>query len=113
MSSTIMNFVDRIFGDEIVYEETDGRNHAYRKDLAPAASQWSSNQSGDEHAALIFICPCGCGSVHAIPVSKGEKTEKNWFWDGHAEQPTLSPSIQCLTPCRWHGHLVAGIFIQC
>ena len=31
-----------------------------------------------------------------------------WDWDGNAEAPTLSPSINCERHCGWHGYIRAG-----
>lgn len=87
-------------------EWEDGR--LYRRDLAPGSACWN-----DRNLAFDFVCPCGCATVHVLPTCTGVKKDKAWLWDGNVEKPTLSPSIQCTTPCKWHGYLKAGVFQQC
>lgn len=43
----------------------------------------------------------------------GKSDEQAWRWDGNLEQPTLTPSIQKMNGCRWHGYLVGGQFQGC
>lgn len=31
-----------------------------------------------------------------------------WDWDGNAEAPTFSPSVNCESACGWHGYIRAG-----
>jgi hypothetical protein len=93
--------------DDAVWHE----NRQYRRDLPPGAAHWIGSLTND-HAVLDFTCPCGCGVVHAVSVCRGTKTERSWLWDGDIENPTLTPSIQCLSPCGWHGYLTAGEFKQ-
>ena len=96
------------FDDENFGRDPNGR--MYRKDLAPGSAHWLSNVAGDPHACLDFVCPCGCGLVHAIPVSQGIKADHAWLWDGNIEKPTLTASILCTGPCGWHGYLTGGVF---
>jgi hypothetical protein len=93
--------------------ERDEQDNMIRRDLAPGSACWVGNQSGDSHAALNFSCPCGCGVVHGVPVCRDVKVDGAWFWDGNVEKPTLTPSIQSLSACRWHGFLTSGVFMQC
>lgn len=111
MTDIPLRFVENVLSweDDAVYEE--GRQ--YRRDLAPGSASWIGGGDGNPNAALDFTCPCGCGSVHVISVSVGEKKPHHWLWNGNIEKPTLTPSIQCLTPCRWHGFLTDGVFKQC
>lgn len=90
----------------------DDQGRQDRLDLPPGACQWSEDQSG-ETAGLHFVCPCGCGKTHAVTVNKGKKVEHAWEWNGDLEKPTLTPSIQCLSACRWHGYLTNGVFRPC
>jgi hypothetical protein len=85
-----------------------------RKDLPPGSAMWLGRYGGPEDAvgALDFICPCGCGTVHAIRIRPCED-RPSWEWDGNRDKPTLKPSIQCNTPCKWHGYLTAGVFEPC
>lgn len=43
----------------------------------------------------------------------GSTTEQSWKWDGNEQKPTLSPSVQKLSGCRWHGWLQGGVFRSC
>ncbi len=72
---------------------------------------------------MIFVCPCGCGAHGALafdnrPADYLAKhpdmaVRPQWHWDGNHENPTLTPSIQRNTGCRWHGFLHAGVFEEC
>jgi hypothetical protein len=62
-----------------------------------------------EVKGFAIRCPCGCGDEGWIPVTIGER---GWQWDGNREAPTLSPSLQQLGPCKWHGFLRAGQWEQ-
>lgn len=79
-----------------------------RHDLAPGSAQWSLNTK-DEIVGLCFICPCGCGSIGDLSIVAGYGGP-TWTFDGDYEKPTLKPSIQKTSPCRWHGYLTSGVF---
>ena len=89
----------------------EGGSEPYRKDLPAGAWDWRMADDGKTRY-LNFTCPCGCGVASMIPVTTVPGGH-GWKWDGNEEKPTLSPSIQKLTPCRWHGYLRAGIFEKC
>jgi hypothetical protein len=57
---------------------------------------------------LNFVCPCGCGEVLGVGFKPG-----SWTFDGNLDAPTVTPSIQHLDGCRWHGFLTAGEFKTC
>ncbi len=80
--------------------------------LKPGTAEWYANAYGNEHAGLVYVCPCGCGNVSAISVKLGEKVDGAWRWDGNVEKPTLLPSIR-KTSCAWHGYLTEGVFVPC
>lgn len=79
-----------------------------------------------ETGRLNFYCPRGHGVCGAIIIGNGFKPSgpKTWQWDGNAESPTLTPSINCLTGktgnpnfpeeeyagCGWHAYLQNGEF---
>lgn len=66
-----------------------------------------------EGPSLVFACPDGCGDVTAVPVSSPDRASEaatSWTWDGNREAPTLTPSINRLDGCRWHGFLKAGVW---
>jgi hypothetical protein len=62
---------------------------------------------------LLFACP-GCGRMGAIGAKAGKKAKDYWkIESGELTEPeklTLSPSINCVGCCGWHGHLRAGVF---
>lgn len=83
--------------------DTDG--FSYRKDLPPGTASWAIN-SKNETASLIFTCPSGCGRIENVPIANSE--QKGWTWDGNVQAPTLQPSIQIISGCKWHGYLIKG-----
>lgn len=77
---------------------------------------WNFTNLGDESKTWIwFGCPCGDGELAGIPVKKGShhSQEKAWGWNGDEEKPTLTPSIQRMGGCNWHGYLTNGEFKSC
>jgi hypothetical protein len=98
--------VNSMEGEDIFQDPKD--NSLWTKTLAPGMAWWV-NGSDDKRSGLRFVCPCGCGSVGFTPIRPGY-TGSSWQWDGNEAQPTLTPSIQKLTPCRWHGYLTKGEF---
>lgn len=109
MREVPIRFAEKSLFDGVEY--VDG--HAYNRQFQAGDARWLSNVDGEPNAALQFICPCGCHSLHCVSTHKGEKVERAWLWNGNVEKPTLTPSIQCTTPCRWHGFLTDGVFKQC
>ena len=91
----------------------------FRKDLSPGTIQWSVYEMGPDdekksYRSMWFVCPCGCGNNSAIPiVHPSSAVKEGWTWDGNEQLPTLTPSIQKLVSCHWHGHLTKGIFTPC
>lgn len=101
MSGVPINFVDSVLD----FPEDHAGGRLYRKDLPPGSAFLDL-----EYSHLEFTCPCGCGTTHCIPLCEGEKIAHAWLWNGNKEKPTLTPSIFCQTPCKWHGYLTDGIF---
>lgn len=64
---------------------------------------------------LDYFCPCGkCKQSSYLPFRDNElTTEPSWIFDGNMGSPSLTPSIQRTTSCRWHGYLTNGKFIEC
>lgn len=83
----------------------------YRADLKPGTAEWSQGQDR-RIAALLFVCPCGCGNLSAVTVRQGFDGGKHWKWNGNVHKPTLTPSIQQTGPCKWHGFLTDGVFVS-
>ncbi len=72
-------------------------------------------QAPDEGApwGVSFICPCGCGNEGWLNFRRHDDPS-GWEWDGNREAPTLSPSVlQSGMPCKWHGYLRGGEWVEC
>lgn len=41
---------------------------------------------------IAYWCP-GCGYAHSIGVDQALSNGARWTWDGNAERPTFSPSV--------------------
>jgi hypothetical protein len=88
---------------------------SYEEMLKPGDSMWSGSENPDEFPGrLMFICPCGCGSVAGIKVAG----EHKWEWNGDFDKPTCTPSILINAHrdppgCGWHGYLTDGVFRSC
>lgn len=65
---------------------------------------------GNPRTITGIICNCpGCGVHGHMRVGETKPSESpSWQWDGNEEEPTLSPSVNCVGCCGWHGHLIAG-----
>jgi Family of unknown function (DUF6527) len=62
----------------------------------------------NEHAAVGFDCPDGCGSRRFVPVEKGHGHVWQVVGDFSFEDLTLSPSIQVTSGCKTHFHIKHG-----
>lgn len=65
----------------------------------------------DDGKFILFICPNGqrCGvDISEAPRGTGDPPE--WGWDGNYDAPTLTPSINCIGGCGWHGFITKGEF---
>ena len=62
----------------------------------------------DPVEGIALKCPC-CARETYIPLQEPGPV---WKWDGNKEKPTLSPSIQFVGGCRWHGWLRGGEFVN-
>jgi hypothetical protein len=75
----------------------------------PGAFCFEANEKG-----LIYNCPCGCEVTGFIPFKgKDHGYPTVWDFDGNLDKPTLTPSIQRLSGCKWHGFMTAGIWRSC
>ena len=109
MSTVTISWDPKVNTHEGMEAAPDGQ--LFRKDVAPGAAWWGRGRSGDqfvENAVLRFACPCGCGTIGAMPITHWDPN--GWTWNGNKELPTTTPSIQMLSPCRWHGYLTDGVF---
>lgn len=77
----------------------------------PGAFTFYTRYSDPENkiAGLLFKCPCGCGDTCGINFH--EDFEPRWDWDGNKEKPTVSPSIQRIGDCKWHGWFEEGRWV--
>ena len=78
---------------------------------SPGAYKFGSRPDG--RLWLNYICPCGCGRLGGVQISVDGQRPRVWAWDGNRDVPTLSPSIQHMDDCRWHGWLRNGEWITC
>jgi len=62
---------------------------------------------------MILACP-GCGHVSGMRVGPSKPDESpSWQLTGPPDAPTLTPSVNCVGCCKWHGFLKAGVFESC
>lgn len=64
----------------------------------------------NENKSIIFMCPSGCGQIRTVPLFPYDG-HPHWNWDGNVDSPTLTPSIQVVLECRWHGFLTKGEWV--
>lgn len=70
-----------------------------------------------EDGHFIFACP-GCGRFGGIRTGSPKPSESpSWgITEGSVDDPTslsLTPSINCVGCCGWHGYLTKGIYKSC
>lgn len=84
-------------------------------DKEAGAIKWVVHYSNPEtFSGLSFICPCGCATEGWIQF-KGdfETVGPRWSWDGNKDRPTLTPSVfNSGLPCKWHGWLRDGAWVE-
>ena len=87
----------------------------YEELREPGDGFWTgSEQPNVSPGRLMFLCPCGCGSIAGIRVAG----EYRWEWNGDLDKPTATPSIRIAggrgggAEC-WHGYLTDGVFKSC
>lgn len=63
-----------------------------------------------------FTIGCPCGGEHIIGIRFAETEHDKgvcWKWNNDRAKPTLTPSIQVVGGCAWHGHLIDGEYREC
>jgi hypothetical protein len=57
---------------------------------------------------LLYVCPRGAGYC-GVPVRPNVLPNgAGWHHDGDDDAPTLTPSVNCVGGCGWHGWVRAG-----
>lgn len=72
-----------------------------------------SNLDPKQIKVIEFWCPrtgTYCGTISVGYPDKPNDCKNTWKWDGNYEKPTLTPSINCISGCGWHGFLTKGVF---
>jgi hypothetical protein len=70
---------------------------------------WFVVNGQEKIVGMGFDCPCGCGERGMVLFYKLDNHDA-WKWDGNEDKPTLTPSIQRNTSCRWHGFMTKGMW---
>ena len=76
----------------------------------PGQFQFRREGEKAENVRIVYGCPRRPGSSCSVPV-RGESLPNGagpWGWDGNLENPTITPSINCVGGCGWHGFITAG-----
>lgn len=92
--------------DLCVLREPD-REQWCRPDLPPGSARWSIG-TNDQTVGLMFVCPCGCGSIGDLMIVSGYGGSLWRLTNGNYRHPTFEPSVQKTSPCRWHGYMERG-----
>ena len=88
-------------------------HEAQQRVRARGAGAWEIEARLEDSKWFVFTCP-GCGAVsevEIIPPGRPASASHQWDWDGNLEAPTLSPSLQELGGCRWHGYMRGGSWV--
>lgn len=95
--------------------ETPARRvQSFNQMTAPGDFLWSGRENDDQPPTrMIFLCPCGCGAFPGVHVGGEPGKQPVWNWNGDLDKPTISPSIQVIGGCNWHGFLTDGVFRSC
>lgn len=57
---------------------------------------------------LLYLCPRG-GGYCGVPITPHRLPNgATWTHDGNDDRPTITPSINCVGGCGWHGFVTAG-----
>lgn len=72
-----------------------------------------------EGLGVLMDCPCGCEHLLYVafsnPIDGGPADEtRGWQRTGDTlETLTLTPSVQRIAPCTWHGFITNGEAVTC
>ena len=86
----------RTDGDEVPDGDTPGAFAWCRRDGAPF---------------LLFVCPrSDAGALCGVPIAPGRLPNgAQWQCGPNLDAPTLTPSINCVGGCGWHGFVRNGV----
>jgi len=73
-------------------------------DAPPGTFSFHIVKEGDVRRLRIFY-ECPRGNTCGVPV---EGPGQHWQFDGNRDTPTLTPSINCVGGCLWHGWIRNG-----
>lgn len=85
-------------------------------DLKATGQFYWTGMSGGKIGRMMFVCPCGCGSIAGVTIKP--VAANGWEWNGNLDKPSLTPSIR-ITGGKgrdgdcWHGYLTDGVFKSC
>lgn len=89
-----------------------GSNLPEGKTFPDSPGEWQIRrfrEDGETSLRIVFGCPRQPGNVCGVPLlPKRLPNGAGWAWDGDIEQPTLTPSINCVGGCGWHGFVTKG-----
>ena len=70
----------------------------------------SYNDGADSGLRIVFACPNQPGQTCGVPLAPMKLPNgASWTWDGDKAKPTLTPSINCVGGCGWHGWVKKGV----
>lgn len=73
----------------------------------PGEAWWYVNAKGERR--LYYACPRNPRGTCGVPILPTKLPNgAGWSWDGNEERPTLSPSVNCVGGCGWHGWVRDG-----
>lgn len=55
------------------------------------------------HEGRAFWYCAGCREGHSVPVDGSGGSNKNWYWNGSTENPTITPSVRHFNPAGPYG----------
>lgn len=79
------------------------------RDMPELPGEWAirrCSDHGEEYDMLWFVCPRKRGMCAVPLLPKRNPNGSGWAWD--EGMLTLSPSINCVGGCGWHGFIKNG-----
>lgn len=95
------------------------KEQMWEDDVRPGDHCITPSEEHPDYARILCECPCGCKGMMNLPLFRAGQVKAeapknfsgaNWEWNGNVERPSLHPSIRDLSGCRFHGHLVDGVW---